>query len=256
MANAILSATWLGLIDCGTYHSGLNPNDDLWDFEEQVQSAVDILNEKAPKNLKRKGGGKGGRHKRKTVATRKLIKVEIDTWKFDNAGFLDALGKCAFKQLEPMLKDVKSKLPMVTDFKYHQVWSPREYNFQDDQLEIEAVLTDDWKAKVAEWYNAMDAEEKSDFEDWSHEKFGSRPGFDSIMPTGIDEVLESNCTDHVILQLVAWEVKKLFDSEDYSLEDLNMEFHESWLGNHSVTDWLDDAEYTKGRDLLEKAGLW
>lgn len=104
--------------------------------------------------------------------------VTEDDFDFDYKGYEESVA-IAFTDVFADMYD----LPIIKSMKYSHIWSPKYYNFENDELYAEFEFTDDWKTYVRSFIE----ENKNWLSDIIEEKWKSRDGFISFMSTDIND---------------------------------------------------------------------
>ena len=163
----------------------------------------------------------------------------------------------------------------VEDIKGTGIWSPREYNFTGDALDMEITMQDGWEAIMERSLQTFS--EISDCRRYVCENWHSRSGFISFMPQTVEDVLtesdeERRLAAYLTLALVYEDVlepagdslENLWEAGMYEFSDYDhINVLEEYLGDADETArlidlWNDDYRWNELYwRLAEKVGfLW
>lgn len=163
----------------------------------------------------------------------------------------------------------------VEDIKGTGIWSPREYNFTGDALDMEITMQDGWEAIMERSLQTFS--EISDCRRYVCENWHSRSGFISFMPKSVEDVLtesdeERRLAAYLTLALVYEDVlepagdslENLWEAGMYEFSDYDhINVLEEYLGDADETArlidlWNDDDRWNELYwRLAEKVGfLW
>ena len=163
----------------------------------------------------------------------------------------------------------------VEDIKGTGIWSPREYNFTGDALDMEITMQDGWEAIMERSLQTFS--EISDCRRYVCENWHSRSGFISFMPQTVEDVLtesdeERRLAAYLTLALVYEDVlepagdslENLWEAGMYEFSDYDhINVLEEYLGDADETArlidlWNDDDRWNELYwRLVEKVGfLW
>lgn len=163
----------------------------------------------------------------------------------------------------------------VEDIKGTGIWSPREYNFTGDALDMEITMQDGWEAIMERSLQTFS--EISDCRRYVCENWHSRSGFISFMPQTVEDVLtesdeERRLAAYLTLALVYEDVlepagdslENLWEAGMYEFSDYDhINVLEEYLGDADETArlidlWNDDDRWNELYwRLAEKVGfLW
>lgn len=145
---------------------------------------------------------------------------------------------------------------ICTECEYESLWSPREYNFTTDKLNL--LLKIDLDLLKGELIS--NAELRREFDRYLHEKYSSRSGFISFVENNADGYFEKGeCAD---VMIDYWLLTKIYDTSDVvkAIEYCDYQYyHERCIeiANNAIyeymepvseCDWLPDIIY----ELAEK----
>jgi hypothetical protein len=141
-------------------------------------------------------------------------------FEFDYNSYRNIIVECFVHTLENHLPD------WVESIENPELWSPRYYNFQTDKIYVTLTLTDDWKNKVADFFE-KNAEwlRKRIKEDWT-----SRRGFNSYMENDYDLFLEHTmCEESLYISTILQYAIEL--NEEKETNDMYEEITDETLEN-------------------------
>lgn len=158
---------------------------------------------------------------------------ELDWDKFDVA-VLEIAAQYVEREIMPLLKKYG-----VTGFQPIDIWHPREYNFQTDELDFDLELSDDFYDKMKENVVKFQKEDDGTMQDWIGSNWKSRDGFWSYMPQSFDEILHPVnpfCEEaqRVGAYLTLCLLKEGWDEDDYResscviYEELECNYYDIW----------------------------
>lgn len=124
----------------------------IWETEGDEEMEIENVNEK------RKEKGK------------EPITWDDVTWDYE--GYMDKVSRGFVKQIEKELKT----LGLVSAVTFQELWSPREYNFGNDSINISVTLTKQHKKKIADYLRSHTGE----FAKYIREHYKGYPGFISF----------------------------------------------------------------------------
>lgn len=104
-----------------------------------------------------------------------------DNYKWDYKGYNEAIGKRCTNTVSEWLKE--SGFQMV--LKFDGIYSPREYNFTNDSINVDYVVSDYCLAKIRAFLHSN----KPMFEKYLKDNFSSRSGFYSFYSNEMNEWL-------------------------------------------------------------------
>ena len=163
----------------------------------------------------------------------------------------------------------------VEDIKGTGIWSPREYNFTGDALDMEITMQDGWEAIMERSLQTFS--EISDCRRYVCENWHSRSGFISFMPQTVEDVLtesddERQLAAYLTLALVYEDVlepagdslENLWEAGMYEFSDYDhINVIDEYMNNEEETArlidlWNDDNKWNELYwRLAEKVGfLW
>lgn len=163
----------------------------------------------------------------------------------------------------------------VEDIKGTGIWSPREYNFTGDALDMEITMQDGWEAIMERSLQTFS--EISDCRRYVCENWHSRSGFISFMPQTVEDVLtesdeERRLAAYLTLALVYEDVlepagdslENLWEAGMYEFSDYDhINVIDEYMNNEDETArlidlWNDDDRWNELYwRLAEKVGfLW
>jgi hypothetical protein len=147
-------------------------------------------------------------------------------WEYQDA--LNDVAKLCFDTLEPLI----IKLPFVEKVTYVDLYSPKEYNYRNDQINVDYLVDYDKMIKyfignltlsdIENYDYDEDAEYKNEFIDnCIKSDYTSRPGFTSYYSNDIQEwlkdLLKDNLSDTQITSLIEYALYYENEiSEDYN----------------------------------------
>lgn len=76
----------------------------------------------------------------------------------------------------------------VNDIQVEKIWSPRYYNFHNDELEFTVYMESDWRATMHRYLDEFRRSQSDKFVDYILKHFHSCSGFCSLMPTSFPEI--------------------------------------------------------------------
>lgn len=133
------------------------------------------------------------------------------------------------------------------------IWSPKYYNFHQDELVMDVTMADDWhtimEAKVREWQG------RKDVTDYINNYWQSCSGFVSFMPKSLNEVLTEDDEDRQLAAYLtlAMVVEGTLRPYGDILEDLYYRMNDSFSDWESVNVL---AEYMEEEDADDMLRLW
>lgn len=153
-------------------------------------------------------------------------------FEFDYNSYRNIIVECFVHTLENHLPD------WVESIENPELWSPRYYNFQTDKIYVTLTLTDDWKNKVADFFE-KNAEwlRKRIKEDWT-----SRSGFNSYMENDYDLFLEHTmCEESLYISTILQYAIEL--NEEKETNDMYEEITDETLENFYERHWYEEFVY-------------
>lgn len=127
----------------------------------------------------------------------------------------------------------------VTAFQPLDIWHPRFYNFQTDELDFQIEVADDFEVRMRENVARFKAEDDGTMQAYINNHWKTRDGFWSHMPESFDEIItpekyschiEQRVGAYLTLCLLkeGWTLDKFYESADDIFEELTCNGWDVW----------------------------
>ncbi len=118
------------------------------------------------------------------------IKMQSKYWElFNNSKYMEMIFKSAKSYIESDIKDFLTDLNLgIKDVKAVKIHSPREYNFETDQIYFNLIVTKDFDKRLVKWIKANDSNEA--FLEYIADRYTSYSGFMSFTPNNPSGLIE------------------------------------------------------------------
>jgi hypothetical protein len=158
---------------------------------------------------------------------------------FDLDAYKKALSEWGVKWFKDELDF--SDLPFPIKILSGKIWSPREYNFMGDKLDMMVEVPDNIREILLKWVKDGNFDEV-----FMDENFGSYSGFMSFMPyteSRMIEVLEDSENDELdtALAMIMYQIMA-----DQKMDGDDEPYYSDWYENWSQDDENDETNYLEG----------
>ena len=152
-------------------------------------------------------------------------------WEFVKGGY-DNFCKETCKEWVNAISDNFEDNPLgMTIGKYKSMWSPREYNFSTDRISFEVSV--DLRKLKKYCFNT----ERSDFNQYLHDKWSSYDGFISFIPNNVPEFMEKYRHDKSLIDImIEYYLLRFINFEDVEYDVLE----EDWSRIHEFITLEDE----------------
>lgn len=171
--------------------------------------------------------------------------VDFDDWKVK-------LTEAAQDYLDDSVIDSLRNYGLI-DIKALDIWSPKYYNYHQDELEMTITMQKDWQKIMAEKIEAWRG--RQDVEKYISEYWHSYSGYVNLMPESLDEVLTEDDEDRQLAAYLtlAMLVEGTLRPYDEILEDLYYRM-DDFSDYHRVN--VVEEYYSNADEAQELISLW
>jgi len=130
------------------------------------------------------------------------------------------------------------------------LYSPREYNFSTDSLDIDIVVEDNFGERILEIINNLEPEDKADYAQYLKSKFTSYDGFwshtSNNIPDTLDEIIKNiDCVETIAF--LTWYIRH----EDSDAEEWNSEWRDYLYEYIDAEEFLPEDATFYSRQMVE-----
>lgn len=132
-----------------------------------------------------------------------------------------------------ILKELQQVIPNIKDIRFTGTYNPREYNFDNDQLDFTLIVKNNFEKELVKML-----ENDQNFNKYLHDNYTSYDGFISLTPNNIQDweeaILDENDVEHdqAISAAINYLLSIRYKNDYY---DIEMTMYENLSGNGYIT---------------------